>query len=82
MLVSLSATAGGSTYSGTASGSILGALFTASGTTTTGNCSVACSLGVNGFFSGVGASHAGIVYQFGGAQFGATSLNGAAALAR
>ncbi len=80
--VSLSATAGGSTYSGTAGGPISGALFTASGTATTGNCSGACSLGVNGFFSGAGASHAGIVYQFGGAQFGATSLNGAAALAR
>ncbi|HYS74456.1 MAG TPA: hypothetical protein VEM38_00005, partial [Burkholderiales bacterium] len=80
--VSLSATAGGSTYSGTAGGSINGALFTASGTTTTGNCSGACGLGVNGFFSGVGATHAGIVYQFTGVQFGATNLNGAAALAR
>jgi len=80
--VSLSATAGGSTYSGTAGGPISGALFTASGTATGTACSGACSLGVNGFFSGVGASHAGIVYQIGGAQFGATSLNGAAALAR
>ncbi len=80
--VSLSATAGGNTYSGTAGGLISGALFTASGTATGAACSVACSLGVDGFFSGVGASHAGIVYQFGGAQFGATSLNGAAALAR
>jgi len=80
--VSLSATAGGSTYSGTAGGPISGALFAASGTVTTGNCSGACGLGVSGFFSGVGASHAGIVYQFTGVQFGATSLNGAAALAR
>src|SRR6266571_3038675 len=83
--VSLSATAGGSTYSGTAGGLISGALFTASGLATgTGtSCSASCTLGVNGFFSGTGATHAGLLYQFTGVQGGTTTtLNGAAAFAR
>jgi hypothetical protein len=37
---------------------------------------------VNGFFSGTGATHAGLLYQFTGVQGGTTTLNGAAAFAR
>ena len=83
--VSLSATAGGSTYSGTAGGSISGANFLGFGlaTSTSTSCSASCTLGVNGFFSGTGATHAGLLYQFTGVQSsGTTTLNGAAAFAR
>jgi FecR-like protein len=84
--VSLSATAGGNTYSGSASAliTIASATFSGSGlaTSTGTGCSVSCTLGVNGFFSGTGATHAGLLYQFTGVQSGTTTLNGAAAFAR
>src|SRR5712692_1403572 len=75
--VSLSATAGGNTYSGSASAPIIGANFSGSGLATgTGTgCSVSCTLGVNGFFSGTGATHAGLLYQFTNVQGGTTTLN-------
>jgi hypothetical protein len=79
--VSLSATAGGNTYSGSATGTISGANFSGSGPAATIACSL-CTLGVNGFFSGTGATHAGLLYQFTGVQGGTTTLNGAAAFAR
>ncbi len=83
--VSLSATAGGNTYSGSANGTISGANFFGSGlaTSTGTSCSASCTLGVNGFFSGTGTTHAGLLYQFNNVQQGGTTtLNGAAALAR
>jgi len=90
--VNLSATAGGSTLTGTATGTIGGSTFSATGTAnaTTGvgatiGCSGACTLNVNGFFAGTGATHAGIVYQIGVAilpNFTPSTLSGAAALGR
>ena len=83
--VSLSATAGGNTYSGSANGTISGANFFGSGlaTSTGTSCSASCTLGVNGFFSGTGATHAGLLYQFNNVQQGGTTtLNGAAAFSR
>ena len=85
--VSLSATAGSNTYSGSVSAvPIIGATFSGSGfATSTGTgpgCSASCTLGVNGFFSGTGASHAGLLYQFTNVQGGTTTLNGAAAFSR
>lgn len=84
--VSLSATAGGTTYTGTAAGTITGATFLTTGGTATSAggsfaCSGGCQLGVNGFFSGAGATHAGMVYQITG-LIAATSVNGAVALGR
>jgi FecR-like protein len=84
--VNLSATAGGTTYSGSATGSITGATFVTTGGTATSTggtfgCSGGCQLGVNGFFSGAGATHAGVVYQITG-LIAATSLNGAVAFGR
>jgi hypothetical protein len=78
------ANAGGFTYTGTASGSITSSTFTGSGTGTAGaGCSGGCTLGVNGFFAGNGATRAGFVYQFGQVTVGgATTLNGAVALTR
>jgi hypothetical protein len=89
--VNLSATAGGSTFTGTAAGTIGGSTFGATGTANatgvgaTIGCSGSCALSVNGFFAGTGASHAGLVYQIGtiGLLTGVTSnLTGAAALGR
>jgi len=81
--VSLSATAGSNTYSGSVSvAPIIGATFSGLGSATGASCSVSCTLGVNGFFSGTGATHAGLLYQFTGVQGGTTTLNGAAAFAR
>ena len=82
--VSLSATAGGNTYSGsTSTSSISGANFSGSGLATgTGSSCFSCTLSVSGFFSGTGATHAGLLYQFTGVQGGTTTLNGAAAFAR
>jgi len=86
--VNLSATAGGTTYTFvSAAGTISpSATFTAAGTGTssgapTFGCSGGCQLGVNGFFSGAGATHAGMVYQITGLLIG-TSVNGAIALKR
>lgn len=84
--VNLSATAGGTTYTGSANGTITGATFVTTGGTATSTggtfaCSGGCQLGVNGFFSGAGATHAGMVYQITG-LVAATSVNGAVALAR
>ncbi len=83
--VNLSATAGGSTYTGAATGTI-GPTFTALGTATSNTfpttCSGGCGLNVNGFFSGAGATHAGIVYQISNTIALGVSLNGAAALQR
>jgi len=85
--VNLSATAGGTTYTGTAGGTgINGATFTATGSAgSTGGstfaCTGACTLNVSGFFSGAGATHAGIVYQISNIPVG-VSLNGTAALKR
>jgi hypothetical protein len=85
--IDLSATAGGTTYTGTASGTgITGATFTATGSAGSigGNtfaCTGACTLNVSGFFSGAGATHAGIVYQISNIPVG-VSLNGTAALKR
>ena len=85
--VNLSATAGGTTYTGTAGGTgINGATFTATGSAgSTGGstfaCTGACTLNVSGFFSGAGATHAGIVYQISNIPVGG-SLNGTAALKR
>lgn len=88
--INLSATAGGTTFTGSAAGTITSSTFsaptgtaTASGGTIT--CSGGCTLNASGFFSGVGATHAGMVYQVGNffnPAGGGTSLNGAAALAR
>src|SRR6266571_831564 len=82
--VSLSATAGGNTYSGsTSTSSISGANFSGSGLATgTGSSCFSCTLSVSGFFSGTGATHAGLLYQITGVQSGTTTLNGAAAFAR
>src|SRR6266849_864794 len=83
--VNLSATAGGSTYAGAATGTI-GPTFTALGTATSNTfpttCSGGCGLNVNGFFSGAGATRAGIVYQISNTIALGVSLNGAAALQR
>lgn len=83
---SVSAAAGGETYSGSANGSINASTFTGSGiaTSTGTSCSASCTLGVNGFFTGAGATHAGLLYQFGNVRntAGTTTLTGAAALAR
>jgi len=84
--VNLSATAGGTTYSGSAAGLITGATFVTTGGTATSTggsfgCSGGCQLGVSGFFSGAGATHAGVVYQITG-LIAATSLNGAVAFGR
>jgi len=80
--VNLSATAGGNTYTGTANGTV-GATFTASGIATApGTACFSCTLNVDGFFAGTGATHAGIVYQITGVNNGTTTLNGAAAFKR
>jgi hypothetical protein len=90
--VNLSATAGGSTFTGSAAGTITSSTFLATGTATalvgtgaTLGCSSICSVNVNGFFSGTGATHAGIVYQIGTVilpNFTPSTLVGAAALGR
>ncbi len=84
--VNLSATAGGTTYTGSAGGPITGSTFITTGGTATSSggsfgCSGSCQLGVNGFFSGAGATYAGLVYQITGLLAG-TSVNGTAALKR
>ena len=82
--INLQATAGGSTYTGAAAGVMGGATFNAMGTATSSaptNCTVGCGLNVNGFFTGAGASHAGMVYQITNTTPG-VSLNGTAALRR
>jgi len=89
--VNLSATmggAGGTTYTFvSAPGTIgAGATFTASGAGTssgapTFGCSGGCNLNVNGFFSGAGATNAGMVYQISNLT-SLTTVNGAAALKR
>ena len=89
--VNLSATmggAGGTTYTFvSAPGTIgAGATFSASGAGTssgalTFGCSGGCNLNVNGFFSGAGATYAGMVYQITG-LLSLTSVNGTAALKR
>jgi hypothetical protein len=85
--VSLSATAGGTTFTALNAPLTLGTntFFsnTSSVTSTTGtaySCCVSCGLSVSGFFSGVGATHAGMTYNITGT--GSTNLVGAAALAR
>ncbi|TMG79133.1 MAG: FecR domain-containing protein [Betaproteobacteria bacterium] len=76
----------GSTYTGTAGGTgISGGTFAATGTATSSspnNCTGGCGLNVNGFFSGVGATHAGIVYQITNTITPGVSLDGTAALKR
>jgi hypothetical protein len=86
--VNLSATAGGTTYTFVSAPGVIspGATFTAAGTGTssgapTFGCSGGCQLGVNGFFSGAGATYAGMVYQITG-LLSATSVNGTAAFKR
>jgi hypothetical protein len=83
--VNLSATAGGTTYTGAASGTIGGATFIATGSASsaggTFGCSGSCGLNVNGFFTGNGATHAGMAYQINNIT-GGLSLNGTAALKR
>ncbi len=79
----VSVTAGGNTFSGSANGTFGTSTF--SGLTGTLppqlGCSGGCTLNVNGFFSGAGASQAGFVYQFGNVtQGGSTTLNGAVAV--
>jgi len=89
--VNVSATAAGTTFAGSATGTIASSAFTAGGTAnvtvagTTLGCSGGCALNVNGFFAGTGATHAGLVYQITTINLtnGATSnLTGAAALGR
>jgi hypothetical protein len=82
------ATAGGFIYSGSAVGSITtSSTFNGTGAATAsplGGCSGGCTLSVNGFFAGAGATQAGFVYQFGNATPTGlpTTLNGTAALSR
>jgi hypothetical protein len=82
----LVANAGGFVYTGNASGSISGATFsgTGSASATGSGCSGSCTLGVNGFFAGAGATRAGFAYQFTNATptGGPTTLNGTVALTR
>jgi len=86
----LSATAGGTTFATSlpAGGTIGTATFNASGTMLasggTLSCSGGCGLQVQGFFSGTGATNAGIAYNVTGVSSptGPTSMIGAAALAR
>src|SRR5712691_2560965 len=85
--VNLSATAGGSTFTGSATGTIANSTFLALGTAGVSGggslgCSGACTVNVDGFFAGTGATHAGIVYQIGVAilpNFTPSTLVGAAA---
>ncbi len=90
--VNLSATMGGAsgdTYTFLAANNsvlIAGPTFSTSGFGTssgsgTFGCSGVCTLNVNGFFSGTGATHAGMVYQITGINTG-TNVNGTAALKR
>jgi len=83
--INLQATAGGSIYTGAASGMMGGPTFLATGTamssTPTTTCTLGCGLNVNGFFSGTGATHAGMAYQITNTTPG-VSLNGTAALRR
>jgi hypothetical protein len=90
-IVNVSATAAGTTFGGSATGTIANSAFTAGGTAnvtvagTTLGCSGGCALNVNGFFAGTGATQAGLVYQITTINLtnGATSnLTGAAALGR
>jgi FecR protein len=89
--INLSATALGSTLAATAAGTIASGLptFNASGTVPSvsgGSLSCSgCSVQIGGFFSGAGATNAGMAYQVNGVfstQTGSTSLMGTAALAR
>ena len=84
--VNLSATAAGTTFAGSAAGtiSVSTATFLATGSASptggTVSCSAGCGLNVDGFFSGTGATRAGMVYQITG--IGTTFLIGTAALKR
>lgn len=89
--LNMSLSQAGTTFSASASGPISSSTFSATGvgSVTAGgsplSCSGAggCSVAVTGFFSGVGATHAGLVYQMGVLQVGTpTSIVGTAALAR
>jgi hypothetical protein len=83
--INLSATAGGTTYTGAAAGTMGPATFIATGSATAAGgsfgCSGSCGMNVNGFFTGAGATHAGMVYQISNIMAGG-SLNGTAALKR
>jgi hypothetical protein len=82
------ANAGGFTYTGSVTGPISGVTFSGAGGAASasplGGCSGGCTLGVGGFFSGSGATRAGMTYQFGNATptGGTTTLSGAVALTR
>ncbi len=88
--VNLSATAGGSTFTGSATGTIANSTFLALGTAGVSGggslgCSGSCTVNVDGFFTGTGATRAGIAYQIGVAilpNFTPSTLSGAAALGR
>jgi len=88
--VNLSATAGGSTFTGSATGTIANSTFLALGTAGVSGggslgCSGSCTVNVDGFFSGTGATRAGIAYQIGTVilpNFTPSTLSGAAALGR
>jgi hypothetical protein len=91
--IDLSLTAGGTTlatstpaagtFSGTPTFNATGTLFPNGAGTV--SCSGGCNLQVQGFFSGAGATHAGLAYNVTGVfstATGSTSIVGAAALAR
>jgi hypothetical protein len=87
--VSLNGTMGGTTFSGSATGLILGSTFSPMGMATIGvspliSCSGTCGLNVAGFFSGNNATHAGFQYQIGNVNSpgGLTTMDGAVALKR
>jgi FecR-like protein len=89
--VNMSVSAGGTTWGGSANGTILSTTFTATGSAivTAGGsplgCSSSCALAVDGLFSGAGATHAGIVYSLSTLNVvngTPSSLSGTAALAR
>jgi hypothetical protein len=79
--VSLSASALANTFTTSATGTLAAGspTFSASSNFSTLGCAGTCGFNVNGFFSGAGASHAGIVYQISNLTVGG-SLNGTAAL--
>ena len=89
--VNMSVSAGGTTWGGSANGTILSTTFTATGlaNVTAGGsplgCSSGCAVAVEGLFSGAGATHAGIIYSvntFNITNGQSSNLSGTAALAR
>jgi FecR-like protein len=87
--LNMSLTSGGTTFGTAITGTITSSTFSAGGAATvttpgTLSCSGGCTIGVQGFFAGAGATQAGLVYQMLGVLQGGTgtTIVGTAALSR